>query len=83
MKFRELVREREADEVFGVHDPAKGVRYMAFSCTAAELRRRCDLRRRYPLIKMLWPLPYCTFDIPPSRTKVGKGFETPVLPERH
>jgi hypothetical protein len=63
-------------------DPAKGLRYMAFSCTAAELRRRLDLRARYPLIQMLWPLPSYIFDIPANDPKPGEQFEALPLPDK-
>jgi hypothetical protein len=50
--------EAVATGVWSSEDPARGVRVMAFPCSAAELGRRLQLRQRYPLLKFLWPLTY-------------------------
>ena len=32
-------------------------------CSSAELKRRLDMRVRYPIVKFLWSLPYYVLDV--------------------
>ena len=50
--------EALATAVWSAENPAKEAHVIAFSCSTAELKRRLKLRQRYPLAKILWPLPY-------------------------
>jgi hypothetical protein len=40
-----------------------GLQVFIFTCTTPELKRRLDLRKRYPAFKIFWPLPYEILDI--------------------
>jgi hypothetical protein len=65
--------EAVATGVWSPDNPAQGVQVMAFSCSAVELKRRINLRARYPVCKILWPLPYYILHVgeykPPETTE--------------